>query len=120
MTTTAYRVLGTTDDVTKCDQCGREGLTHTVALSIGEDGTAYYGSTCAANALSGRVGSTFTRADVERAADEAQRSAAAGMYAAMADARATRAEILKSWGVNMRTATAQQLADATRRAYGEE
>src|SRR5690606_12988059 len=46
-----YRVAGTTDDVTTCDQCGREDLRMTVRLVIVkgdvEDGELFVGSECA-------------------------------------------------------------------------
>jgi hypothetical protein len=41
-----FRVLGTTDDVTTCDICGREDLKSTVVLSTGE-AELYAGSDCA-------------------------------------------------------------------------
>lgn len=46
------RYLGTTDDVTTCDCCGRTGLKNTVAIEM-HDGAdpVYYGVTCAAHAL---------------------------------------------------------------------
>lgn len=56
MTTTqnaSYRVLGSTDDITECDQCGKVDLKGTVILGIMDDdgnidGEIYVGSTCAA------------------------------------------------------------------------
>ncbi len=45
------RFLGTTDDVTTCDHCGKPNLKNTVALSIGGGDAVYYGVTCAARAL---------------------------------------------------------------------
>lgn len=52
-TTTAYRVRGTTDDVTECQICGKPELRGTVVLEILDaDGNAedvtYAGTTCAA------------------------------------------------------------------------
>lgn len=50
---TSYRVLGSTDDITECDQCGKVDLKGTVILGIMDDdgnieGEIYAGSTCAA------------------------------------------------------------------------
>ena len=46
------RYLGTTDDVTTCDCCGRTGLKSTVAIEMHDDADpVYYGVTCAAHAL---------------------------------------------------------------------
>jgi hypothetical protein len=45
------KFLGTTDDVTTCDCCGRKDLKSTVALSFDDADPAYYGTTCAAHAL---------------------------------------------------------------------
>jgi hypothetical protein len=51
-----YRVLGTTDDVTTCECCGRADLKGTVALQWtldGEDvgGPVFFGCVCAARAV---------------------------------------------------------------------
>jgi hypothetical protein len=43
--------LGTTDEVTTCDCCGKKDLKGTVALSINDSDAVYYGCTCAARAL---------------------------------------------------------------------
>jgi len=42
--------LGTTDEVTTCDCCGRANLKKTIALMV-NDFPVYYGSECAAKAL---------------------------------------------------------------------
>jgi hypothetical protein len=42
--------LGTTDEVTTCDCCGRANLKKTIALLV-NDFPVYYGSACAENAL---------------------------------------------------------------------
>lgn len=64
------RYLGTTDDVTTCDCCGRAGLKSTVAVLIGESADpVYYGVTCAARAL--RVTAKEVRSEA-RAADAAR------------------------------------------------
>jgi hypothetical protein len=57
---TSYRVRGTTDDVTTCQQCGKPELKGTVILDIlDEDGNTedviYAGTTCAAKMAGGRV-----------------------------------------------------------------
>ena len=51
----AFRVLGTTDDVTACELCGKPELRGTVILGALDadgnvEGEAYYGSSCAAKA----------------------------------------------------------------------
>lgn len=43
--------LGTTDEVTTCDCCGKKDLKGTVALSINDSDPVYFGCTCAARAL---------------------------------------------------------------------
>ncbi|WP_413808155.1 hypothetical protein [Streptomyces sp. OE57] len=53
----AFKIMGTTADVTSCDCCNRRGLRKTVALQpLDRDGNAdgevtYYGTGCAATAL---------------------------------------------------------------------
>lgn len=44
------RFLGTTDDVTTCDCCGRADLKSTVALDV-DGAVVHYGSDCAARAI---------------------------------------------------------------------
>lgn len=52
-----YRFLGTTDDCTTCDCCGKANLKKTVVIMpLGAEGEdegmpSYYGTTCAARAL---------------------------------------------------------------------
>jgi hypothetical protein len=49
---TVYRVLGTTDERTTCDCCGRTNLKATVVLVPSDGGPdVFYGSDCAARAL---------------------------------------------------------------------
>lgn len=61
-TTAQYRYLGTTDDSTECEKCGKIELKSTVVLQpLDEEGTpegdpVYYGSTCAARALAVKGG----------------------------------------------------------------
>lgn len=70
----AYRVLGTTDDVTTCELCGRVELKSTVALQpLDPDGGAdgepvYFGSDCAARAAG------WTQKEVRKAAGAADRA----------------------------------------------
>ena len=108
-----YRYLGSTDDVLRCDHCGRSDLTHTVVLELLDaDGDAeevvYFGSTCAARALSGRFGVKVTAADVRRgvkAADDAAREARRIANTASHDAiMAARDSVLRAWGLDPRTA----------------
>lgn len=51
-----YRILGTSDDVTVCECCGRSDLKSTVVLAALDAGgvvaaETYYGSSCAAKAV---------------------------------------------------------------------
>lgn len=83
-TALAYRVLGTTDDVTECECCGRADLKATVMLGILDaDGNVeevtYFGSSCGAKAAGWTakfVRDEAKKADKARAARErAQRDA---------------------------------------------
>jgi hypothetical protein len=63
------RFLGTTDDVTTCECCGRTSLKHTVALlAEGACDPMFYGVVCAAKAL--RVSAKEVRAGARKADDE--------------------------------------------------
>jgi hypothetical protein len=70
----AYRVKGTTDDVTECELCGKEELKGTVMLvpldaEGNEDGgVSYFGTSCAAKAAGWTV--RDIKAGIKRAADE--------------------------------------------------
>lgn len=90
-TTTAYEVLGTTQDVTECQQCGRADLRGTVALAVLEvtalpDGgnewnhtgeVVYYGSDCGAKAAGYGPGKgRQLRKDAEAADRDAARAEA--------------------------------------------
>lgn len=71
-TTAAYRVLGTTDEVTTCDICGKVELKGTIVLGVLDaDGNVeaelYAGSSCGAKAA-GRTG----RGASAKLADEAE------------------------------------------------
>jgi hypothetical protein len=78
-----YRVLGTTDDVTACDICGREDLKSTVVLS-GADGELYAGSDCASKLTGLRVSEVNLQ---KRAADRAARETEHATRRAIADAK---------------------------------
>jgi hypothetical protein len=74
-----FIVLGTTDEVTTCDHCGRTDLRGTIRLgavdpATGEvDGEVFYGAVCGARAA-GRTVKQFR--DEAKAADRAAREAA--------------------------------------------
>ena len=74
-----YRVKGTTDDVTTCQQCGRGGLRKTVALALldvdgNEDEVTYFGVDCAARATGQRqTAIRNAAAAADRHMDQAQR-----------------------------------------------
>ncbi|MFI5296645.1 MAG: hypothetical protein ACHREM_00990 [Polyangiales bacterium] len=71
----AIKFLGTTDDVTTCECCGRVDLKSTVGLSIDGGDPVYYGVTCAARALSCTaryVRSSTAAADRAREAEAAR------------------------------------------------
>jgi hypothetical protein len=72
----AYRVLGTTTDVTECGLCGRDDLRYAIALQhLDADGNPdseveYFGSDCGARAAG------WTQKDIRqkaKAADDAKR-----------------------------------------------
>lgn len=76
----AFRVLGTTSDVTECDLCGRAELKGTVVLAPldidgNEEGVVYYGASCGAKAAG------WTTKDVRRAAKDADAAARVAYYA---------------------------------------
>lgn len=87
MTTTqtaalTYRILGTTDDITNCDQCGRDDLNSTVILGYLDadgnvEGVRYVGSDCGAK-LSGLRASVI--ASDAKKADRSAREAANAAY----------------------------------------
>ena len=92
-----HSVLGTCDDVSSCDCCGRQNLKRTVALHnsvTGED--VFFGTTCAARALkwtTKEVRSAVKDADArraaeERAAREAKRRAEDALWQSFLDANA--------------------------------
>ena len=91
--TTARRftVLGTTDEVTTCDCCGRSDLKSTVALNDGDNGDAivHFGCVCAARAMN--VASVEVR-KAARDADAAKVRAEMVARAAAADAEYARTQ----------------------------
>lgn len=66
-----WRVLGTSDEVTACEKCGKQNLRGTVVLTRGQ-GEVYWGSTCAAKATGKRAKRIR---DEARWADQAARDA---------------------------------------------
>jgi hypothetical protein len=78
MTSSNYRMIGSTDDVVECAKCGRVDLKMTVILELldadgqPEGDPTYFGTTCAARALATRgVRVTAAKlADQARAADK--------------------------------------------------
>lgn len=100
MTTTdvikAYKVLGTTDDVTTCDLCGKQELQGTVVLATldidgNPESTSYFGVSCAAKAAS------WTQRDIRtgiKAAKDEERERQAAERRARDDAER---EFLNAW-----------------------
>lgn len=83
-TNKAFRVLGTTNDVTACDLCGRAELKGTIVLASldadgNEDAVVYYGASCGAKAAG------WTTKDVRKAAKDADADARKA-YRAWSDA----------------------------------
>lgn len=87
------KFLGTTDDVTTCDCCGKANLKSTVALSIDDSDPVHYGSDCAAQAIGRDVKEVrketrkADRANESRAAEakaRAEREAAAPWFTFLA------------------------------------
>jgi len=67
-----YRIIGTTDEVTSCDCCGRTRLKYTVALfDTDTDQVLYMGVTCAAHAL--KMPSADVKAQAKQADDTKRR-----------------------------------------------
>jgi hypothetical protein len=78
VTRKAFRVLGTTDDVTTCELCGRDELKGTVVLAVLDDDSnrtgevVYYGAQCGAKAAGW---TTRQVRDAAKAADRNRRDA---------------------------------------------
>lgn len=67
-----YHILGTSDDVTECDNCGRSDLKSTVALEDAEGNVRYCGSECASRLAGygeGAEGRKKVNAEVKRLHD---------------------------------------------------
>lgn len=89
----AFKVLGTTDEVTECEHCGRVDLKGTIRLGELDadgnvEGVTYFGAVCGARAAG------WTTKDIRKAASAADRAAAeaereARRAAAEADYRAS-------------------------------
>ena len=81
---TRYAILGTTDERTSCDCCGKSNLKSTVALDDSDNGeTVFFGVTCAARAMKIEVKAVKAgvnslaaakREQDRKAADEARRA----------------------------------------------
>jgi hypothetical protein len=68
---TAYRILGTNDEVTTCECCGRNGLKKTVVLTDSER-EVRFGTECAARAM--KVAKRDVEAGVKTATADAARA----------------------------------------------
>lgn len=109
--TKAYRVIGTTDESTVCDQCGRVELKATVMLlPLDAEGNAdgdvnYFGASCAAKAAGWTV--REVKAGIKQAED-AERAAKAAAREAVEQAEQ---EFLANWYVeHYGTANVQEAA----------
>lgn len=77
ITRPAYRVLGTTDEITVCGLCGRDELKGTVVLAVldadgNETDVVHFGASCGAKAAGW---TTKVVRDTAKAADKARRDA---------------------------------------------
>lgn len=100
----AYKVLGTTDDVTTCDLCGKPELKGTVVLApLDVDGNEggdveYFGTSCAAKAAGWTL--KEVRAGVKAAKEEAAKAERAARIAAReAETKAYNAWVAETYGV---------------------
>ena len=59
----SYTFIGTTDDTTTCDCCGKANLKKTVVLKNGEGDVVFYGVNCAARALGQKRGAVSVQVD---------------------------------------------------------
>ena len=95
--TKAYRIKGTTDDVTNCELCGKVELKGTVMLApLDADGNevgevSYFGTSCAAKAAGWTV--RDVKAGIKRAADEERER----KQAERDTVRAAEREFLRNW-----------------------
>ena len=68
------KVVGTSDEVTSCECCGKQNLKKTVALMDDEGNVRYYGCNCAAQAIC-KTGKKITSKDVRNEAKSADTAA---------------------------------------------
>ena len=86
-----FRYIGITDESTTCDNCGKVELKATVVIMPLDEGGAdegdvvYYGSTCAARALSVRGGGAKVRKDAGNATRRLKAQAVAARAALARD-----------------------------------
>jgi hypothetical protein len=76
-----YKVLGTTDEVTECEHCGRTELKGTIRLGALDadgnvEGVTYFGAVCGARAAG------WTTKEIRKSASDAVRAAAEAERAA--------------------------------------
>lgn len=108
-----YRVLGTTEDYSGCDCCGRTNLKVYVALEPTEGGpTVYFGTTCAAKAE--RLPAATIKAEA-RTADQERRAAEHAARMAAADAEQAR---FLAWVAEQYGIVATQAADLWNKVEG--
>jgi hypothetical protein len=69
----SFKILGTTEDVTSCECCGRENLKKTVAISLDDADPMYFGTTCAARAVGWAAADM--RRSIKRVEDEQKEKA---------------------------------------------
>jgi recombinational DNA repair protein (RecF pathway) len=96
-TSTAMRMLGTTDEVTVCDCCGRKDLKDTVAFEREDGQVMYFGCVCATRAMSWTTkevrssarAADKAKADAERAAREIAHKEEDSKWQSFLDAKAS-------------------------------
>lgn len=66
-----FKTIGVTDEVTACDCCGKDNLKRTVVLlDLEMDEIKFFGTTCASNAYSSRVGHFVPSKDILKWAND--------------------------------------------------
>ena len=126
MTTRGIRYIGTTDNVTDCEHCGRTDLRSTVVLELldaegnGTGDVVHYGTTCAARALAPRGIRTTAARVRDDAAAAGRLTRTLGSYAAERLARYSGPDAVelfrdgnRRWGTELRSHewAAQALAE---------
>lgn len=83
----SFEVLGTTDEVTTCDCCGKNPLKATVAISFDDAEPVFFGSTCAAKAakIAPKIMAKAVRS-ADKAKQKAKEAAATAASRARTDA----------------------------------